>query len=109
MTEGTRAMRTQTGHHDAASGLPAVRRAARPRRGFTIVEILVVIVIILVIVGLTFVSINAAVGGGRLQAERTTVQGLALAVEQFTQQFGFPPPLVQDGIQGVGGAMTVPR
>jgi prepilin-type N-terminal cleavage/methylation domain-containing protein len=98
-------MRRQTRHHGKTPG-PAGGVPPR-RRGFTLVELLVAIVIILVIIGLTIVSVNVAISGGRQQAERATVQGLALAVEQFTQEFGFPPPLVQDGLQGVGGAMTV--
>jgi prepilin-type N-terminal cleavage/methylation domain-containing protein len=83
---------------------------ARPpaRPGFSLVEILVAITIIAVLIGLTIVAVSAAIGGGKQAAEKATVQGLGLAVEQFTQQFGFPPPLVQDGLQSASaGAMTV--
>lgn len=79
----------------------------RPARGFTLVEILLVIVIISIIAAVVLVAVNAAGTGGRRQAELATVQGMGLAVSQFEQQFGFPPPLVQDGLQTVGGAMTV--
>ena len=86
-------------------GHPGIRG---PRRGFTLVEILVVIVIISVIAAVILVAVNAAGTTGRQRADQATVQGLVVATEQFSQQFGFPPPLVQDGLQSASaGAMTV--
>ena len=94
--------------HGHLRGRPVRGRAARGLAGFTLVEILVVIAIIAIIASLVLVAVNAAGAGGRQKADRVTVQGLALAAKQFRQQFGFPPPLVQDGLQSVSaGAMTV--
>lgn len=86
-----------------ATGPVAGRRAG----GFSLTELLVVIMVIAVLVSLIIVAVNAVTGGTRRQAQQQTVTGMAQAVMQFQQTFGFPPPLVQDGIVGTGGAMDV--
>lgn len=83
------------------------RSALRRRPGFTLAELLVAVLIIGVLISLILVAINAGSSGARRQAERATVSSIAQAVRQFEQTFGFPPPLVQDGLQGTGGAMAV--
>ncbi len=85
----------------------AGRRAGRHTGGFTLAELLVAILVIGVLISLIIVAVNAATGGTRRQAQQQTVTGMAQAVMQFEQTFGFPPPLVQDGIVGTAGAMDV--
>lgn len=87
---------------------PSLGRGAA-RRGFTLAELMLVIIIILVVVSLTLVAVNAAITSGKQNASQVTVQSIGLAISQFEQQFGFPPPLIQDGVQAaMAGAMTVP-
>jgi len=83
------------------------RPASARRGGFTIAEILVVVFVIGVLVSIIMIAINKSSEGARRQAGQATVVSLGQAIEQFEQTFGFPPPLVQDGIQGTGGAMDV--
>lgn len=87
-------------------------RTIRPgsaRRGFTLIEVLVAILVIGIVLALILVAVNSAGSAAQKRAAQTTVVGLGQAVRQFEQQFGFPPPLVQDGLQSMNaGAMMVP-
>lgn len=67
------------------------------RRGFTLLEVLLVVVILTVLAALLFVAIGAAVRTVRRSAEQQYVRALATAVEQFKQSAGVVPPLVADG------------
>lgn len=68
------------------------RNRKRQRRGFTLVEMMVVILIIAVLVGL----ISAAVARARTKANqvraRTDIGQLAVALESFKSRYGFYPP-----------------
>jgi prepilin-type N-terminal cleavage/methylation domain-containing protein len=78
------------------------------RGGFSLIEVLVVILIIGVLASLILVAVGAAGSGARRNAMRASASTVAQAARQFEQQFGFPPPLVQDGLQSSSaGAMTV--
>lgn len=70
--------------------------AGRPARAFTIVELLMVIIIIAVLAAVIVVAGRRALGIGRSAAQAQTVSGIKSAVEQFRQEFGFLPPLLQD-------------
>ncbi len=72
------------------------RQAGRSTRGFTIVELLMVIIIIAVLAAVIVVAGRRALGIGRTAAQAQTVAGIKSAVEQFRQEFGFLPPLLQD-------------
>lgn len=83
--------------------------AGGARRGFSLVEVLVAILIIAALATLILVAVGAAAGGARQKSMQASASAVAQAVRRFEQQFGFPPPLVQDGLQSSGaGAMTVP-
>tara|TARA_E500000318_G_scaffold86482_5_gene83047 strand:+ start:101937 stop:103073 length:1137 start_codon:yes stop_codon:yes gene_type:complete len=68
------------------------------RRGFTLMELLVVIVITLVLLTLVLSGLNRATKAGRRAATQESVSSLAKAVDQFKQEFGFLPPLIHDGM-----------
>lgn len=79
------------------------------RRGFSLVEVLVAILIIAILATLILVAVGAASGGAKRKSMQASASAVAQTVRLFEQQFGFPPPLVQDGLQSAsGGAMTVP-
>ncbi len=84
----------------------SVRRAAR--RAFSLTELLVVLLIIGLLLTIVLVAVGNAGSAGSQKAMQASAVALGQGVRQFEAQFGFPPPLVQDGIQGSGGAMVVP-
>lgn len=77
---------------------PCRRRApSRPgRAGFTLVELLIVIAIIGLLATLAFVVLSKSIKTARAAVERQTVISFRNAVDSFKQDFGFPPPLVND-------------
>ncbi|MBY0309351.1 MAG: prepilin-type N-terminal cleavage/methylation domain-containing protein [Phycisphaerales bacterium] len=76
-------------------------------RGFTLLEILLVVVILTVLAALLFVAIGAAVRSVRKAGEQQYVRSLAQAVEQYRQSFGALPPLVADGPADSDGPLVV--
>jgi general secretion pathway protein G len=62
------------------------------RSGFTLVEMLVVIVIIGVIMGLISAAVVKALGTGKQAKNRAEISQLELAVEAFKQKYGVYPP-----------------
>lgn len=80
-----------------------------PARAFTLAELLVVILIIALLMGILLVAVGHARSIVGQKSAQASAQSIARGVQQFEQTFGFPPPLVQDGLQSDGGgAMTVP-
>ena len=69
----------------------------RHRRGFTLIELSLVIIILGVLAAARLGAAGRAVRSARLAGERQFLVSLAMGVEQFKTQFGFLPPLVQDG------------
>ncbi len=74
---------------------PAVR-GARVRRGFTIIELLVVIGGLAILIGIILVGARAARRSAQSSADRLAVTALKQGVTKFKQDFGFLPPLVKE-------------
>jgi len=65
-------------------------------RGFTLMEMMVVLLVIFMLMGLLLGGIHLATGSTRKVADRATAQSLKQAATQFQQQFSFPMPLIKD-------------
>lgn len=74
---------------------PAHRRRIAPP-GFSLVELSVVVVVIVILASLATVAVARALSGSRRSAEQFLLSSLKQGVEQFRQDFGFLPPLVND-------------
>jgi prepilin-type N-terminal cleavage/methylation domain-containing protein len=90
------------GHGDAvsgrfAAGIKGAHEAMRiahtdntRRTGFTLVELLVVVVIIALLVGLTTAVVVKALGRGNQARARAEISQLSVAIENFQQKFKVP-------------------
>lgn len=90
-------------HTIPAPTLPAPIRRARCQRGFTLIEMLVVLGIIAFIATLVATSI---LSGNRTAQRREAIAGVRLvasAVERFEIDCGVPPASIQDLRQAPGG------
>ncbi|MFI5460505.1 MAG: type II secretion system protein [Isosphaerales bacterium] len=78
----------------------------RDRGGFTMVEILMVVVIISILLALLLPAINAAMRTARNAAASAEINQLATAVENFRSKYGDYPPsrvyLAENGLYPVG-------
>lgn len=70
------------------------------RGGFTLVELLVVIVIIAILAGLVTVGLNAAMVNARTASTETFLQALTGACNQYAQRWGDFPPSTIDEVGG---------
>jgi len=76
------------------------RQRARARlsaRGFTIMEMMATLIVIGVLISLLLVAISGVVDSARGAADRQSLMGMRIAIDQFETEFGFLPPLVNDG------------
>lgn len=78
------------------------------RRGFTVIELSIVLVIIALVAGILIVGVRHALIGARLASERQFVTTLRMGVEQFKEQFKVLPPLVDDDGAFSAGTFEVP-
>lgn len=77
--------------------------------GFTLLELLVVIVIIATLVSILLVGFGAVRRAANAAGDRQAVAGLALGLTQFKQDHGFEPPLVFDGQPQENTTGVLPR
>lgn len=76
----------------SAAGTAAPQwRPSRPR-GFTLVEMLMVIVIISILIGLLIVAVAPAITKGKVATVRAEIDQLHNAVERYKMEFGAYPP-----------------
>ncbi len=76
------------------------------RRGFTLIEMLVVLLMLAILAGLIVVAGRHSFGLARDAVTKQTLAGMKMGIEQFTKDHGFAPPLVMD--RAVAGASTRP-
>ncbi len=84
----------RTTHRTQATRFSLKPQASRlkPRRGFTLVEMLVVIVIILILVGLLTPVIGAALAHGKEAAIQAEIGNLDSAIKAYKERYGAYPP-----------------
>ncbi len=87
-------MKRQSIHFESLVYRRAVRR--RPGDGFTLVEVVIMITLIVVLSALLLFAIGPAVKSARTASDQAFARSMGVGVEQFRQQFGFLPPLVDD-------------
>jgi prepilin-type N-terminal cleavage/methylation domain-containing protein len=68
------------------------RTGSAPRRGFTLVELLIVIAIILVLAGLLLAAFSTARQSARTLQTTHEIRDLDKAIAEFKTKFGFVPP-----------------
>lgn len=66
------------------------------RRGFTLIEILVVITIIVLLIGIASTAFIGAQRNAQRVATETRMNSIATAIDQFESELGFIPPLILD-------------
>lgn len=67
-------------------------------RAFTLIEILLAIAILSLLIGLLVVGISRAFKVSSIKAHEQALANLKIAIDQFRQEFNFPPPLVKDEV-----------
>lgn len=65
------------------------------RRGFTLVEVLMVIVVLAILAGIGF-GVMRAVDAARISDSEIRVHGLGIAVSTHAAKKGFPPAALED-------------
>lgn len=71
-------------------------RTTRNAPGFTLAEVMVGIFVVFLLMGLTLVSFRAAANGARRVSDQALVNGVKIAIDEFSREFGMVPPLVKD-------------
>lgn len=86
---------TSTRQRESANVLAsdrAIVRSSVPRTGFTLVELLMVILVIGILVSMLAVAINPVLNRARETSINTEMSNIALAIENFENKYGFYPP-----------------
>lgn len=70
------------------------------RRGFSIIEIALVVIIIALLAGILMVGLNVSIKGARRASEQQMLLSMKMLCVQFKDSFDFLPPLVRDAAPG---------
>ena len=81
---------------------PGMRRRRRRERGFTLVELLLVLVILALIGGLVLPGIIGRAEGAKVKAAGSQINRLAMAVESYYLDTGATPESLDDLVQESG-------
>lgn len=79
---------------------PARRRAQRVRRGFTVLELVVVLAIIALLAGGATLGLMATLGRAKVSATKTDMQTVAQAINAYSIERGSLPPDLQALVEG---------
>lgn len=90
--------------HPARSLAPARRGLRRAQGGFTLVELLLVLVILALIAGLVLPSIIGQAEGAKAKSASSQISRLSMAVESFYLDTGNTPERLEDLVSDPGGA-----
>lgn len=77
------------------------RRAIPPRRsarGFTVIELGVVLVIIVLLVSIVFAGLRIAFLNARVSGEQQVLTSIKLAIHEFEEKEGFLPPMLKEDL-----------
>jgi type II secretory pathway pseudopilin PulG len=95
----------------ANSSMDKTHKKKRSLTGFTLMELLIVIVIIMLLFGLTIPIVSSVQSSAKKGATSAQISQLELALKQFESDFGFFPPqsyITSDTIVSVGG-VDIPK
>ncbi|MHC5023838.1 MAG: type II secretion system protein [Planctomycetota bacterium] len=78
-------------------------RPARPSRGFTLVELLMVMAIVIILLSLILVAMNRATRTAQTTNTVFLMNSISQGIVLFKEDFGYLPPVLGDGSQGGNG------
>ncbi len=84
------------------------RRRLRPRGGFSLIELLMVVAIVGLLVSVLIVALNKVRGTGESASTEQLMRAIDMGLSQFKSDHGFLPPLLDDTISATGSAELVP-
>lgn len=61
------------------------------RRGFTIIELMVVLLLIGVLMGIAAINLPGVLNRGKERATRATMQVIGTALQEYNMEHGYPP------------------